>query len=593
MKRNVISEATFAFARELIADCLFMHVPSGICDPPPDNDLPTRLIRIDLERDAFRLKLEERLDAQQLRWVCLSYCWGGDQPIKLTRDTREDFLECISFVTLPRTLQDAITVTSGIGMSFIWIDCLCIIQDDEEDKAREIDRMPIIYNGACVTISASSAASCFDGFLHRRSLPLENTPFALRYQSSDGEEGRIIFADNFSPAKYPDPANIRAWTFQERVLSPRLLDFSTTQLRWRCLGCKERDSGFNLSREVFPVSEYKYIITRPNDLRHRDQNPVEMWEKAVRDYTLRKLSFPGDKLVAISAIAQATPSRKMGRYIAGLWEEDLHTELLWSCSTPGARPAEYRGPTWSWVSVEGVVDLHGDGFRVMSETKDESNSNQDSEIEGENGSGQDGEIEDDEIEDGEVEDGEIEDGEIEGGSRSNQDREAEDENGSGQDSESEEDHENSSSTMADPDWRQIVDVVECEAIPLYSSAPYGAVKSAYLILKGRMEFVTWFYLIDRIRFDGATELCGDNGFLYHDALLQHGSSNPDSSMEVWCMAFSISLGTDFSGLLLEEDKSMQCFRRIGCFKYLVLPQYPQECNRELFTINQLQTIKII
>jgi len=508
----------------------------------------------------------------------------------LTLKNRDRLLEGISFSTLPETLQDAITVTSRIGLSFVWIDCLCIIQDDDEDKAREINRMPTIYNGAYVTISASSAPSCFDGFLHGRSLPLQNTPFALNYQSSNGEGGRIIFADNFSPNRYPDPVNLRGWTYQERLLSPRLLDFSTTQLRWRCVGYKDCDGGFRPLERVFPASSYKCIATSDWQPRPESQNPLRMWTEALREYTSRKLSVSGDKLLAISAIAQAISNEQMGRYLAGLWEAVLLHQLEWNCSTPRARPAEYRGPTWSWASVDGVIDMpEGGTLEQESWPGDETDPERGSGS-GESGQGEGSRSQDETEEDQESECGD----EIEGeqGDMSEGEIEVDQQSGS-------EDQSLLSSSLQlgpreGPDWLPMID--EVEVIPLHSSAPYGAVKTAYLILTGRLEPATWFYRNHEVLFNGTTSPCGDSSALLPDTLLDEGDTHSTPSIEVWCLAFSsliMTSGMHAFGLLLEEDKSIGCFRRVGCFKGLHIPEYPDECSRELFGIDNVRTIKII
>jgi hypothetical protein len=118
----------------------------------------------------------------------LSYCWGGDQEIKTTKDTIHDWEISIPFQRLLRTLQDAVVVASQLNIRFIWIDALCLIQDDAEGMAPEISQMGRIYGSAVVTIAASRAKAVQEGFLHYRDAA--SSPgliFELPYRTSNGD----------------------------------------------------------------------------------------------------------------------------------------------------------------------------------------------------------------------------------------------------------------------------------------------------------------------------------------------------------------------------------------------------------------------
>jgi hypothetical protein len=75
----------------------------------------------------------------------LSYCWGADQPQKLTTKSKEGLKQGFQSQELPQTLQDAIRITAATGLKYIWIDAMCILQDSPEDKEIEIARMPLYY----------------------------------------------------------------------------------------------------------------------------------------------------------------------------------------------------------------------------------------------------------------------------------------------------------------------------------------------------------------------------------------------------------------------------------------------------------------
>jgi len=131
---------------------------------------PTQLIAVNSKNG----KISARLTVRELTtsdipttWCCPSYCWGGDQPVRTTKTTLEIYMDEIPFSELPKTLQDALIVTNGIGLENIWIVCLCIIQDDPENLASEFSQMSSIYKYSEITISASSADSCHSGFLQK------------------------------------------------------------------------------------------------------------------------------------------------------------------------------------------------------------------------------------------------------------------------------------------------------------------------------------------------------------------------------------------------------------------------------------------
>ncbi|KFH40643.1 hypothetical protein ACRE_086520 [Hapsidospora chrysogenum ATCC 11550] len=105
----------------------------------------------------------------QYSYAALSYCWGDIAPkFKLTTECIDKARSGILVKTLPKTLQDAILIARTMEIPYIWIDSLCIIQDDEGDKKRELPNMVHIYSGAAVVISAATSRTCEDGFLQPR-----------------------------------------------------------------------------------------------------------------------------------------------------------------------------------------------------------------------------------------------------------------------------------------------------------------------------------------------------------------------------------------------------------------------------------------
>lgn len=116
-------------------------------------------------------KLFQTLNGQAGRYAALSYCWGADLPSKTTTINLQAHEIAIGFNTLPRTLQDAILIVRWLGIEYIWIDCLCILQDSKTDWEYESARMADVYSDAYLTVAASRAEQCGEGFLGLRTVP--------------------------------------------------------------------------------------------------------------------------------------------------------------------------------------------------------------------------------------------------------------------------------------------------------------------------------------------------------------------------------------------------------------------------------------
>lgn len=190
--------------------------------------MPTRLIEIG---DFLRLVDSAALPTR--RYAALSHCWGKLEDTEKFCASRNNIrlLEReINFDKLPPTFKDAVTVTRGLGIGYIWIDSICIIQDDEKDWQREASRMEQVFSDAYVTIGASSARSSLDGFLHPR---VQRESVVLSTQ--DGGQIYICpFIDDFHKDVELGPLNQRGWVLQERALSRRMIHYTSSQMYWEC-----------------------------------------------------------------------------------------------------------------------------------------------------------------------------------------------------------------------------------------------------------------------------------------------------------------------------------------------------------------------
>jgi hypothetical protein len=319
------------------------------------------------------------------QYAALSYCWGHTPQFTTTEERLPSFVtDGVEVAKLPKSLQDAIFVTRKLGIRYLWIDSLCIIQDSDDDKAIEISKMPQIYKGAIITISAAIANDCGDGFLEHRSemQQILNSVFALEYllteengpeveylQDVDKNDTDTIFLCVDADCGYKirefseEPINHRAWTMQESWLAPRMLIYGSGPLQWQCLSKSASFGGTPPSeseRDLLPVKQRrKFFTVTPGEV---DREKLEdEWRDIVLEYTRRAMKDPTDKLPALSGVAAEFGRLSGDVYLAGLWKSSLPYSLLWH--QRGAAPAgtspipKYRAPSWSWASVDGPINI--------------------------------------------------------------------------------------------------------------------------------------------------------------------------------------------------------------------------------------------
>ncbi|KAK5652099.1 hypothetical protein OQA88_10877 [Cercophora sp. LCS_1] len=274
----------------------------------------------------------------------------------------------INIADLPKTLQDAVFVTRKLGMRYLWVDALCITQDSKEDMEKELETMGQTYRYATTTISAACATSVQQGFLHQREPKPSMYPrLTLPYRAwSDGPSVGVTLQEENQYDPRTEPINSRAWTLQERLLSPRLPIYGTRELVWQC---QQTSLTANGTAKITPDGSERLEGAFSNGrLSLAPDSFWKSWKATVVDYTNRNTSFAEDKLVAIAGLASEFHRQNQDdMYLAGLWRRNLPEGLMWMMDTMvmdeiGAwqahpRPAAYVAPSWSWASVTGLVEF--------------------------------------------------------------------------------------------------------------------------------------------------------------------------------------------------------------------------------------------
>ena len=377
-----------ALAREWIRKCRSSH--SERCRPIPESGdeewNPTRLIDVGCPDKGINPRLYHSSESREpLRYLTLSHRWGRQNVVKLTSDNMDRLAHHLPLQELSQTFKDAIKIASQLGYQYIWIDSLCIIQDSAADWEREAVLMAKVYGLSDCTLAALSmrdSRGCF-----RRRNPLFRRPCRLVKA-----RGMDIYAYGFTISGPPgyglyegddddrpdfvldnDALLRRAWVFQERLISHRILYLGASGLYWEC--CEDKASEFwpDGNRHEIQQEDYrdhhnipvKIALAKLADSRQWDRqrwtdNPPniafsKLWNQMVETYTSARLTYESDRAVALSGVATMLQVRTGMTYLAGLWKEFLPDGLTWRRSRSETLTKDQRRrPTWSWLSVEGA-----------------------------------------------------------------------------------------------------------------------------------------------------------------------------------------------------------------------------------------------
>ena len=405
MEKDPASKRSFEIASRWLKNCSENH---SSCRPPTEFQKPPRRL-IHVGNKTQNLSLVETFpDLQHVEWLSLSYCWGGKSLMELTNATMNTLKNGIPLTAFDATIQDAVLVTRGLGISYIWIDALCILQDGNE-WSEEASKMNEIYGGSTVTIVIASSDSVKNGFLKERDL--NYIPIAYSTDEVKDHRAKLFLSPEWddSEREYNGPWSKRGWTMQEGLLPNRLLHYTASQIIWKC--CEEQSFERGITERVedriskaLTYSDYDeigfgsgFLWQLPPFLRFKSfknhlpinldyplmshSDTFRLWYDLVEDYTPRRFEKFSDRLPAISGLAKVYGDMiRNPTYVAGLWKEDLIRGLLWHVEGATLVPKRLEGnastlpedfPSWSWTSVGYEVvknDLKtDDGLRALSE----------------------------------------------------------------------------------------------------------------------------------------------------------------------------------------------------------------------------------
>lgn len=342
--------------------------------------LPTRLIDVGTQdQDILRLIDTQRecsIGSKTPHYLILSYRWGkGNESARTTKRNIQQRKKQMALQDFPKTIQDAIEITRRMGIRYLWVDAVCIIQPDNDrqtkDWLKESAKMANYYSNAYCCIAASSAEDSSEGILVER--PVARYPL-MEWRNRGG---RVLESPHASRRSFRNPLLERGWCLQEWLLSRRILHWTRNGLIWQCKEgfFWESQSGFHgedAQHFIEPLGKY---VRSSNDclfdlgLTHAP--PIEIWQilewpkdfvltyqwnHLVFCYSKMNLTKPADRLAAIQGIATYMSGRHKVDYFAGIFHYKILDGLLWRRVLGGIYTTKTESfPSWSWASCRGAA----------------------------------------------------------------------------------------------------------------------------------------------------------------------------------------------------------------------------------------------
>ncbi|CAG9977254.1 unnamed protein product [Clonostachys byssicola] len=335
----------------------------------------------DVAKDKLRLVHLGDEPPTELRYATLSHCWGGKLPIFTSRATRKDFEKSIPEDSLPQTFRDAVQIARSLDIPYLWIDALCIVQDDIDEWQREAAKMQHIYSGSFLTIAACESKDSTEGCFTNNS-SLSRPPIDCLLQSPREEHGIHHSRNADSSYRSPEEAYVislgipgwsskvmvrvqpgtpwstqrtqhlstRGWVLQEQLLSNRIVHCMRSDVHWQCRHIYKTQAGQIIDNETL-LEDGDSFFYSPSKRQDRT------WCNWMEDYSTRNFSITGDRIPALTGIMDHYGTITGDSHLLGLWKKTFTRDLLW------IRVGDIKGdpcantPSWTWLSCYAPIEI--------------------------------------------------------------------------------------------------------------------------------------------------------------------------------------------------------------------------------------------
>ncbi|KAJ1709085.1 hypothetical protein NYO67_8746 [Aspergillus flavus] len=401
---RIISNATLEMLRGWLETCLENHNTCSMRSSgntgdttyngePGEAILPTRLIDVGCSEDSELCPRLVQTGGMTGTYIALSHRWGSQElTLKTLSSNVQSLQRSLPVDSLPRTYRQAIEVTRQLSVRYIWIDSLCIVQDDSEDWKRESQKMADVFE-KCICVIAATDSVDSQGqdhgiFLPRNDplavdicIPLDRTPLrALSTRVFKKEKPTFVWKyrwpvtnhlrnEQMSTLKPKDAAIClrpriqslsvrlrhtawynRGWVLQERLLPSRIIYFTKDKLYWSCFTTTEEEENSD------PRLPHRQCIFQSKG--QGMEYISDHWQSILSDYINCSVTFDRDKLMAIDGITRRFEQYYSIEIHAGVLDDRTGRSLLWFVREPSAQEhSGFHAPSWSWASLTASVSF--------------------------------------------------------------------------------------------------------------------------------------------------------------------------------------------------------------------------------------------
>jgi hypothetical protein len=369
--------------KTMVHECNSDHGPDCGCKST-DSNVQQGMLLVDVVRQCL-----VQVTEKDMKYITLSYVWGKDRMFTMLKQNFKDLqvTGALSKVGLCQTILDTIDLVRGLGVDYLWVDTLCIIQDDLEHKIVQIKNMAAIYGQAYLTVAAlmGTGGNC--------ALPGVSQPRAPLVEVVRG----MPITARFPGLYYSAPNQVyeqRAWTFQERIISRRCLYLGERQAFFECGKGETSDH-----EQMLPEIDRCQMLGTNNPLSLIDQEPetrgeseaqeesdaqsepetqvepgckdkdsfslfqLKLFNNIVMKYSERQMSYLSDIENAFVGVQDVITQKCGWRFVAGLpigvfdwallWIPPGKLERTWHQGSPDGPLVS--PPSWSWFGWVGQV----------------------------------------------------------------------------------------------------------------------------------------------------------------------------------------------------------------------------------------------
>ncbi|KAI8954369.1 HET-domain-containing protein [Xylaria longipes] len=384
--------ADLAQAQLWVHECIHRHrgCQSIVSGTPECGSLHATTRFIDVWQRRL-VQLDEIFSAVPLEYVAISYVWGRDYQLRTLSGNLAAFRKRLPKndagpgERIPQTIEDAMLVTQSLGYRFLWVDALCIVQDSEQDLSLQLAQMDAIYGLAVISIAARGSCSSDSGLLGI------SAPRGCVSGQSDAEvmvndevsvgvwdlvNGNEEFEERTGKLADKQYYIWRGWTFQEQILSTRIIEFNLHSMVFWCgknESCQERGYPKFATTDMHNPHHFRHSVRKYQ--RHEKLFPdcksledvvdddwlLSRWNTIRATHSKRSLTYYVDRRRAIGGTAAAMNEIIGGIDKDGVVRRKIHAELVWYLDlkeeeTEALKPfaekvPEGLFPSWSWLNL--------------------------------------------------------------------------------------------------------------------------------------------------------------------------------------------------------------------------------------------------